>query len=216
MNRIAAGSVACGMGSVSLFATSPASVGVPEYFCAVCVELLQSGAVHKLKLYPVSGSENASIEHGHGSADGEQQGPLPTSRVFSCRDCECFVAAYKRGLADQVLERLQPPLPVAYILTIASCDGLVQQPNGIITREVEATHCLRRRIIVTSGNCIAVETDAILVLVHRSSNPFPGRHHSQQKQQGDTSRPHARYGDRHHSGGRFFSIEAHRFLLYPI
>ena len=63
---------------------------------------------------------------------------------------------------------------------------------------------------MTSDDRIAIETDAILVLVHF---PFlPGRHHSQQKQQHDKSRPHASDGDRHHSGGRFFSIEAHGFL----
>ena len=52
------------------------------------------------------------------------------------------------GLGDQVLKRVQSPtplwrrhssIPIADILTIASCDGLVQQPNGIITSEVEAT-----------------------------------------------------------------------------
>ena len=47
--------------------------------------------------------------------------------------------------------------------------ALVQQPNGIITREGEATHRLGRGSIVTSQDRIAVETDAILVLVHRSS-----------------------------------------------
>src|SRR4029077_7641580 len=73
-------------------------------------------------------------------------------------------------LSDQVLKRLQlPTIPVADILTLTSCDGLVQQTNGIITREVEATHRHRRRIIVTRDDCIAIETDAILVLVHRSS-----------------------------------------------
>jgi hypothetical protein len=36
------------------------------------------------------------------------------------------------------------------------------------------------------------------------------RHHSQQKQQRDTSGPHAGYGDRHRSGDRYFSVEAHR------
>jgi hypothetical protein len=77
-------------------------------------------------------------------------------------------------LSDQVLKRLQlPTIPVADILTIASCDGLVQQTNSIITREVEATHRHRRRIIVTRDDCIAIETDAILVLVHRSSTSFP-------------------------------------------
>ena len=44
------------------------------------------------------------------------------------------------GLGDQVLKRLQSPtplwrphssIPIADILTIASCDGLVQQPNHI-------------------------------------------------------------------------------------
>jgi hypothetical protein len=40
--------------------------------------------------------------------------------------------------------------------------------------------------------------------------PLPSRPpHSQQKQQRDTNGPHAGYGERHHSGGRFFSIEAH-------
>jgi hypothetical protein len=37
-----------------------------------------------------------------------------------------------------------------------------------------------------------------------------GRHRSQQKQQRDTSGPQACYGDRHHGGGRFFNVEAHR------
>ena len=37
---------------------------------------------------------------------------------------------------------------------------------------------------------------------------------SQQKQQRDTSRPYAGYGDCHKSGGRFFS-EGHGFLLDP-
>jgi hypothetical protein len=52
-------------------------------------------------------------------------------------------------------------------LTIASGDLLVQQPNGIITREVEATHRLRRGIVVTSDDCIAIETFAI---IHSKSN----------------------------------------------
>jgi hypothetical protein len=59
-------------------------------------------------------------------------------------------------------------------LTIASSDRLIQQSNGVITREVEATHRLRRGIIVTSDDCIAIETDEVFVLrVHRrSANPF--------------------------------------------
>ena len=97
------------------------------------------------------------------------RGPLPTSRVFSCRDCECFVAAYKRGLADQVFN---PASSCVYL-----DHRIVRWPRsaaecGIITREVEATHCLRRRIIVTSGNCIAIETDAIRVLLHRNFTPI--------------------------------------------
>ena len=77
------------------------------------------------------------------------------------------------SIADAALWRPHSSIPIADILTIASCDGLVQQPNGIITREVKATHRHRRRIIVTRDDCIAIETDAILVLVHRSSTSFP-------------------------------------------
>jgi K+ potassium transporter len=61
-------------------------------------------------------------------------------------------------------------IPVSDILTIASSDRLVQQSNGVITREVEATHRLRRGIIVTSDDCIAIEADEVFVLrVHRRS-----------------------------------------------
>jgi hypothetical protein len=60
---------------------------------------------------------------------------------------------------------------------------------------------------VTRDDCIAIETDAILILVHRSSTSSRPPH-SQQKQQRDTNGPHAGYGERHHSGGCFFSIEA--------
>ncbi len=127
------------------------------------------------------------------------------------------------GLDDQVLKGLQSPtplwrphssIPMADILTIASCDGLVQQPNGIITVEVEATHRLGRRSIVTSDDCIAIKTDVILVLVHRRFRFRPCRHHSEEKQQRDTSRPYSGYGDRHKSSGRFFN-EGHGFLLDP-
>jgi predicted site-specific integrase-resolvase len=90
--------------------------------------------------------------------------------MISERTTAALQAAKARGV--RLLERLQPPPPVTYILAIASCDGLIQQPNGIITREVEATHRLRRRIIVTGHDCIAIETDAILVLVHRSFTLF--------------------------------------------
>ena len=75
------------------------------------------------------------------------------------------------------LWRRYSSIPIADILTIASCDGLVQQPNGIITSEVEATHRLRRRSIVTSDDCIAIKTDVILVLVHRRFRFLPCRHH---------------------------------------
>src|SRR6476660_992721 len=94
--------------------------------------------------------------------------------------------AVSSGLGDQVLKRLQSPtplwrphssIPIADILTIASCDGLVQQPNGIITIEVEATHRLRRRSILTSDDCIAIKTDVILFLVHRTFRFLPCRHH---------------------------------------
>ena len=115
------------------------------------------------------------------------------SRLAYFSPSECEVArtspsrrAVSSGLGDQVLKRLQSPtplwrphssIPIADILTIASCDGLVQQPNGIITSEVEATHHLRRRRIVTSDDCIAIKTDVILVLVHRRFRFLPCRHH---------------------------------------
>jgi hypothetical protein len=38
----------------------------------------------------------------------------------------------------------------------------------------------------------------------------PRRHHSQQKQQRDTSRPDAGYDDRHDANGRLFCVEVHR------
>ena len=43
-------------------------------------------------------------------------------------------------------------LPVADVLTFRSGDRLVQQPNGVIVREIEATHRLRRGIIVTGDD----------------------------------------------------------------
>ena len=76
------------------------------------------------------------------------------------------------SIADAALWRPHSSIPIADILTIASCDGLVQQPNGIITSEVEATHRLRRRSIVTSDDCIAIKTDVILVLCS-SQVPLP-------------------------------------------
>ena len=61
-------------------------------------------------------------------------------------------------------------IPVSDVLTIASSVRLVQQSNSVITREVEATHRLRCGIIVTSDDCIAIETDEVFVLrVHRRS-----------------------------------------------
>ena len=67
---------------------------------------------------------------------------------------------------------------------------------------------------MTSDDCIAIKTDVILVLVHRRSRFLRAAIISQEKQQPDTSRPYSGYGDRHKSGGRFFS-EGHGFLLDP-
>ena len=52
-------------------------------------------------------------------------------------------------------------LPVADVLTLTSGNRLVKQPNGIITREVEVTHRLRRRGVVTGNDCIAIETNEV-------------------------------------------------------
>ena len=58
---------------------------------------------------------------------------------------------------------------------------------------------------MTSDDRIAIETDEVLGLrVHRSSlTPFPAT----------IIHSNGGYGDRHHSGGRFFSVEAHRSRL---
>jgi hypothetical protein len=113
----------------------------------------------------------------------------------------CHTSMLSRGsssLGDQVLKRLQSPtplwrphlsIPIADILTIASCDGLVQQPNGIIMSEVKATHRLRRRSIVTSDDFIAIKTDVILVLVHRRFRFLPCRHHFSKSNNGTQAGP---------------------------
>jgi hypothetical protein len=61
-------------------------------------------------------------------------------------------------------------LPVADVLTLASGDRLVKQPNDVIAREVEVTHRLRRGLVVTGDDCVAIETDEVFVFrAHRRS-----------------------------------------------
>src|SRR5215510_8780433 len=61
-------------------------------------------------------------------------------------------------------------LPVADVLTLTSGDRLVKQPNDVIVREVEVTHRLRRGIVVTGDDCIAIETDEVFLFrAHRRS-----------------------------------------------
>ena len=68
------------------------------------------------------------------------------------------------------LRRPRSSIPVSNILTLTSSDRLVQQSNGVITREVEATHRLRRRSIVTCDDCIAIKADEVFGLwIHRRS-----------------------------------------------
>jgi hypothetical protein len=91
--------------------------------------------------------------------------------------CRLFACVQRLGARLRVINGAPATsflIPVSDILTIASSDRLVQQSNGVITREVEATHSLRRGIIVTSDDCIAIETDEVFVLrVHRrSATPF--------------------------------------------
>jgi hypothetical protein len=61
-------------------------------------------------------------------------------------------------------------LPVADVLTLTSGDRLVKQPNDVIAREVEVTHRLRRGIVVTGDDCIAIEMDEVFLFrAHRRS-----------------------------------------------
>ena len=54
-------------------------------------------------------------------------------------------------------------LPIADVLTLTFGNRLVKQPDDVITREVEATHRLRRRAIVTGNDCIAIEMNEVFV-----------------------------------------------------
>jgi hypothetical protein len=68
-----------------------------------------------------------------------------------------------------------PELPVSDVLTLTSCNRLVKQPNDVIAREVEVTHRLRRRIVVTRNDRVAIETDEVFMLrAHRRSGPKCG------------------------------------------
>jgi hypothetical protein len=59
-------------------------------------------------------------------------------------------------------------LPVADVLTVTSGNCLVKQPNDVIAREGEVTHRLRRGIVMTGDDCIAIETDEVFVFrAHR-------------------------------------------------
>ena len=68
---------------------------------------------------------------------------------------------------------------------------------------------------MTSDDCIAIKTDVILVLVHRRV-PLPSVPPSFHRKSNNATQagPPSDYGDRHKSGGRFFS-EGHGFLLDP-
>jgi hypothetical protein len=82
--------------------------------------------------------------------------------------CVNYVIASRSRAADCSEALSFSGLPVADVLTLASGDRLVKQPNGIIAREVEATHRLRRGIVVTGDDCIAIEADHVFILwVHR-------------------------------------------------
>jgi hypothetical protein len=52
-------------------------------------------------------------------------------------------------------------LPIADVLTPTSRDRRVKKSNGVIAREVEATHRLRRWSIATGNDCLSIETDEI-------------------------------------------------------
>jgi hypothetical protein len=64
-------------------------------------------------------------------------------------------------IAQQVANSLFFGLPVADVLTLASGDCLIKQPNDVIAREVEVTHRLRRGLVVTGDDCVAIETDEV-------------------------------------------------------
>src|SRR5262245_16464872 len=75
-----------------------------------------------------------------------------------------------RGLAFGPAVSSFSGLPVADVLTLTSGDRLVKQPNDVIAREVEVTHRLRRGIVVTGDDCIAIETDEVFLFrAHRRS-----------------------------------------------
>jgi|SRR6478672_71734 len=137
------------------------------------------GSRKRIARVPVCGSLAHSARKAFSSALGylwlqlNQQARTPVEVQFTSAGC----LNYPCRTPPTPLWRPHSSAPIADILTIASCDGLVQQPNGIITSEVEATHRLRRRSIVTSDDCIAIKTDVILVLVHRRFRFLPSRYH---------------------------------------
>jgi hypothetical protein len=88
--------------------------------------------------------------------------------------CRLFHRVQRRTRArlrvSQPPRRPHSPSPVSDILTLASSDRRVQQPTRVITREIEATHRLCRRIVVTCDDCIAIKANQVVVLrVHRRS-----------------------------------------------
>jgi hypothetical protein len=89
---------------------------------------------------------------------------------FDAPKTTCRAAATWRLRRSTAPLRPHSSIPVSNILTLTSSDRLVQQSNGVITREVKATHRLRRRSIVTCDDCIAIKADEVFVLwVHRRS-----------------------------------------------